>query len=272
MEELLNLSEDHLLLSRLARQVGFWPEFSWIMRFQGLVDSLLLSLSGTKMGISQSPEARLDQILDSTTQAVSSLYLTEVAERNKWSSGHVDSEPMPNFEYPVIVIDNFMSKSTGRHQFVLDALVKWSAELVANKLAHVVYISPNPSSHKFLNRLTDLSLGGTHVIYTKDAPIDSAVGFVRQRLGSPSFETLGADTLERFIRNFGGRSSQLQLFVQKIKAGSSPEDSYAEILEKTILDLKRASDSDNDDGLSVPSNGIMASRPALDTVSVLDRM
>lgn len=219
VDELVNSAEEHSLVSSLARQTGFWPEFGFLMQFQGLIDSILFSVSGTKLGISQSVESRVHEILESVERAVTSIYWAEVKERNQWISKHKDDEhggtgSLPNFDYPVIIFENFMNK-TGKHQFLQDLLASWSAEIVQNKLSHVIFVSPSPLASKTLNKI-EMSRS-LEVFFTKDAPVDSAVSFCKGTLGG-HFDK----EMEPFIERLGGRSSELQNFVSKVLPSFHP--------------------------------------------------
>jgi hypothetical protein len=69
-----------------------------------------------------------------------------------------------------------------------------------------------------------------------------------------------------FIQNLGGRSSELNSFVSKIKAGASAQEAYQAILEKTVVDLCKASVIEEKDHWTIAQFWLVATKLAKDVI------
>jgi hypothetical protein len=67
-----------------------------------------------------------------------------------------------------------------------------------------------------------------------DASIDDSLVYVQRRLNLPSNEELRG-----YISALGGRRTDLELFIQKIKAGSTSENAFNEIVSKSVSELRK---------------------------------
>lgn len=130
------------------------------------------------------------------------------AEERQW----VDPD-----EIPVIIIDGYMSREKGPHAKELwTFLADWAAVLVENHIAHVVFLTNNVSASKPLSKaLPNMTF---ETIVLADATLESALEFVYKYLDRDEFP----DLIES-VQTIGGRLTDLELFVQKVKSGMQPK-------------------------------------------------
>ncbi|KAF9927352.1 mitochondrial escape protein 2 [Linnemannia zychae] len=146
-------------------------------------------------------------------------------------------------EIPVVVIDGYMSREKGPHAKGLwTYLADWAAVLAENHIAHVVFLTNNVSATKPLSKSLP-NMPFDHIILT-DASLESALEFVYTHLDRDEFPDL-----IKSIQTIGGRLTDLELFVQKIKSGQKPDDAVNDILGRAVTEVrKNAFDFDNSDG------------------------
>lgn len=158
-------------------------------------------------------------------------------------------------DIPVVVIDGYMSREKGPHAKELwTFLAEWAAVLVENHVAHVIFITNNVAASKPLAKGKEGSMGsslgrwfhfvrggiGTNsqnflfisfvlifvalpsmtfeTVVLADATLDSALEFVYKHLDRDEYPDL-----IRCVQTIGGRLTDLELFVQKVKSGMGPE-------------------------------------------------
>ncbi|KAG0217527.1 mitochondrial escape protein 2 [Mortierella sp. NVP41] len=169
--------------------------------------------------------------------------LTKVKRhRREVSSDDNDTECDPD-EIPVIVIDGYMSREKGPHAKELwTYLADWAAVLVENHIAHVVFLTNNVTASKPLSKSLP-NMPFEHIILT-DATLESALEFVYNHLDRDEYPDL-----IKSVQTIGGRLTDLELFVQKIKSGQKPDDAEKDILGRAVVEVrKNAFDFDNSDG------------------------
>jgi hypothetical protein len=130
------------------------------------------------------------------------------AEERRW----VDPD-----EIPVIIIDGYMSREKGPHAKELwTFLADWAAVLVENHIAHVVFLSNNVAASKPLSKaLPNMTF---ETIVLADATLESALEFVYKHLDRDEYPDLITS-----VQTIGGRLTDLELFVQKVKSGMGPQ-------------------------------------------------
>lgn len=228
-EDLINIPET-TMLARFASSVGFYPEMSFFNSFGGIFDGIVASMTGTKAGFATSADTQLRKILEITGLAATRLLLEEKQKKAAWQikyGGSFGSEgggggeggktpPEPVINYPVIVIEGFMNREKAKNDFIYDLIAEWAATLVENHIAHVVFVSSNPASIKSLSKATPNR--GIETLVLEDASAESALEFVRLRLGS----LFSSMDLKLCIEGLGGRRTDLEHLVQKVRAGTKP--------------------------------------------------
>ncbi|KAF9294546.1 mitochondrial escape protein 2 [Mortierella antarctica] len=286
-EELANARSENEVLTTLARQIGYIPLFQFMNAINNMMDMAITATTGQKAGLSATFEGQLKKILDTLTIAIqqssptrgmsnvspeaimkkieatleeksrraeasargehlhvlktdstgkdkdSKARAKEQEERNKWC----DPE-----DIPVVVIDGYMSRDKGPHSKELwTFLAEWAAVLVENHVAHVVFISNNVAASKPLSKaLPNMTF---ETIVLSDATLDSAMEFVYKHLDKEEYPQL-----MQSVKTIGGRLTDLELFVQKVKTGMSPQDAVYDILSRAVIEIrKNAFDLDRND-------------------------
>ncbi|KAF9326844.1 mitochondrial escape protein 2 [Podila minutissima] len=286
-EELANARSENEVLTTLARQIGYIPLFQFMNAINNMMDMAITATTGQKAGLSATFEGQLKKILDTLTIAIqqssptrdmsnvspeaimkkieatleeksrraeasagvehlhvskmdstgkdkdSKARAKEQEERNKWC----DPE-----DIPVVVIDGYMSRDKGPHSKELwTFLAEWAAVLVENHVAHVIFISNNVTASKPLSKaLPNMTF---ETIVLSDATLDSAMEFVYKHLDKEEYPQL-----MQSVKTIGGRLTDLELFVQKVKTGMSPQDAVYDILSRAVIEIrKNAFDLDRND-------------------------
>ncbi|KAG0042886.1 mitochondrial escape protein 2 [Gryganskiella cystojenkinii] len=137
-------------------------------------------------------------------------------------------------DIPVVVIDGYMCREKGPHAKELwTVLADWAAVLVENHVAHVVFISNNVSASKPLSKaLPNMTF---EMIVLSDASLDSAMEFVYKHLDKEDYPNL-----KKCVQIIGGRLTDLELFVQKVKSGMGPEDAVNDILGRAVIEVRKS--------------------------------
>ncbi|KAF9195937.1 mitochondrial escape protein 2 [Haplosporangium sp. Z 11] len=285
-EELANARSDAELLGILAKQVGYVPLFQFLTAINNMLDMTITATTGQKAGLSATFEGQLKKILDTLTNAIQDVSPTrdmsnaspeaimkmieatiEEKTRRSEQEGSDDCSKRPKLspsrraarakkrkengesewcdpdEIPVIVIDGYMSREKGPHAKELwTHLADWAAVLVENHVAHVIFLSNNVAASKPLSKsLPNMTF---ETIVLTDATLESALEFVYRHLDRDEYPNL----IES-VQTIGGRLTDLELFVQKVKSGLSPEDAVHDILGRAVVEVRKgAFDFDSTDG------------------------
>ncbi|KAJ3122747.1 P-type ATPase [Nowakowskiella sp. JEL0407] len=240
--ELIDRNEEKML-STLASQVGFFPLFSFYNSIAGIGDLAAQSLTGTKAGLATTTEGQVDRILSLTLTALSDLGRKENKEKRNLvenaTASLTDKSPSAlqieaERDYPVVVIEGFMSKPKGKHAFLYDKMVEWAALLEESQTAHVVFVSDNPGhSQRALQKA--LPSKTLELIFLTDADNERSLSYVQRRLGL----VFASNELQTAVEGLGGRLTDLEILIQKIKAGSTATDAYQEIILRSIAEIRK---------------------------------
>ncbi|KAF9357188.1 mitochondrial escape protein 2 [Mortierella sp. AD094] len=269
-EELANARSESEVLSSLATQIGYYPLFQFIPTMINMLDvAVAAATSGQKSGLAPSFSGQLQKILDSLTVALQEASPTKgmsnssvdlilkrieatIEEKARHAILHTDEKTYRAIraarkrkerdiaagwcdpdEIPVVVIDGFMCKEKGEHAKVLWAhLAEWAAILVENHVAHVIFVTDNVVAAKPLAKaLPNMTI---ETIMLSDATLESALEFVYKHLDKEEYPDL-----DKPIQTIGGRLTDLELFVQKIKSGMKPEDAVLDILARAVIEVRK---------------------------------
>ncbi|KAI9027400.1 RNA12 protein-domain-containing protein [Phycomyces nitens] len=263
-EELSNARNKSELTKMLAKEVGYFPLFTWISSMSGLIETLVTATTGQKAGLSTSPDSQIQDILE--TLAIS---LREIAPKQRpdksqkdkpsgkkgifdqlldfinfsdakekvhtleeKASLHSNKEDSYNKEdIPVVIIDNFMYRETAKNSSLWEELADWSSILIENEIAHVIFITANPSATRLLSK----SLPGKSFssIILADAPTEMALMFITKQLGDDVVD----DKLTSIVNALGGRLTELELLTAKMKAHMEPEVAFNEIVSRNVIEI-----------------------------------
>ncbi|KAJ3391750.1 mitochondrial escape protein 2 [Lobulomyces angularis] len=237
-DDLVDAPSDYFMLSKFSKQVGFYPELSFLVSFGDLINGLMGTATGTKAtNVGTTVDSEVEKILGALTCACINISKSQKKNRQFFKDPSNQSSEakleLTDLKFPVIVIEGFMTKDIAKYDFLYEMLTVWAQKTVADHLAHVIFVSNNPGSVKYLDKASSNAF--LEKIILNDAPLDSAMSYVKSRLGlvfSPS-------ELLPCVEGLGGRKTDLELLVQKIKIGMSPQDAYNEIILKSVTEIRK---------------------------------
>ncbi|EJT98381.1 hypothetical protein DACRYDRAFT_96567, partial [Dacryopinax primogenitus] len=151
---------------------------------------------------------------------------------------------------PVVVMKNWALKGAKKDQ-LWDVLSGWAAALVENKVAHVVFVSDNSSAPKNLARA--LPSKPISTIALTDATAESALGFVTEKLKEAGVKDglTDQDCIE--VRRLGGRLTDLESFVYKVRNGQTISEAVEDIISRNVAEVrKNAFGDDAEDAKNLP--------------------
>ena len=134
-EELVGKGDNSLLKS-LATQVNFFPTFGFLGQLGGIFDALITATTGAKSNMATTIEGEVKKILECVTLSLESITTAQNELKSKMlSTAIVGDETIvrqADVEYPVIVIDGFLSKEYSKESYIYQHLVDWAAQLAGN--------------------------------------------------------------------------------------------------------------------------------------------
>lgn len=250
-EELVNAPDDHRLLEKLAKDVGFFPSFTTFQNLNYWIETVVAGTTGVKASLSSNTTSTFGKMLETTAAALGRITEKQLKEVSKAAMkgrvGDVASAEEPEVEYPVVVIRNFMNKEKTKHQFVFEALAQWAAYLVENKLAHVVFLSTSQSASRFLSKSAAGNRSAQNITLS-DASLDSAYAFMHRVLGS---KLVQSDEMKEILGSLGGRLTDLESFAHRVNNGMSPKEAYNDLLLRSIGEIRKVA-FEMDDAALVP--------------------
>lgn len=221
---------DSATISAAAAQVGYRPVFSWMNSISSFIDLASQGMIGAKAGFSETLDAQLSKILQSTATALKQVALEcrkyDDKDTQLTEDEYLEAHPE---QRPVVVIDNFLYK-VGENSLVYDKIAQWAAALTTANIAHVVFLTADVSFSKPLSRALPNQVFRT--ISIGDCSLEVAKRYVinhleREGLGSENVVSMlntpqGLHELESCIATLGGRVTDLEFMAHRIKAGESP--------------------------------------------------
>ncbi|KAJ1307477.1 hypothetical protein OPQ81_001576 [Rhizoctonia solani] len=153
-------------------------------------------------------------------------------------------------DLPIVLITNYQPQGTKREE-VLNVLAEWAAKLVEDKAAHVIFVCVNRENTKRVAKalpsrpLTSIALS--------DADADTALKYVTWKLSDVGVaQSLRSNDL-KIVEKLGGRISDLDTLVSKVRNGQSVTDAVGEIIHRGISEMrKNAFGDDLEDAKSLP--------------------
>lgn len=231
----------------LAKEVGYFPVFTWAASLSGLVDTAIAATTGQKAGLSSSPDSQMKSILETVAIALRDVLPSE-KERRKQAEAADDQEEdlwqrikntfvgskkilsekeerekeeeLDEKNIPIVVIDNYMCRETAKNAVLWEELAEWAALLIENGIAHVVFVTSNASVMKNLGKaLPGKSFSN---IALSDAPPEMAMTYINKQLGNE----VDDPALPEVVAALGGRLTELELLVQKMKMKMDAESKF----------------------------------------------
>ncbi|KAK9717133.1 mitochondrial escape protein 2 [Basidiobolus ranarum] len=221
---------DNELLKNLAKQVGYFPLFSYLVGATNLLDNFVSATTGQKAGLSSTTGSQIKKILECIAISLHSV----VRKIKKDHEDESKEKPMlpENEDIPIVIIDGFMHKETEQLQDLWTNLAEWGALLVEGKLAHVIFVSKNVAALKHLSKA--LPQKPIDVVTLRDASPDNAMAYVQHALGTGDLPEL-----KESVSLLGGRLTDLEQFIQKVKMGFTPTEAIDDIIHKSLNELRK---------------------------------
>ncbi|KAI9283364.1 RNA12 protein-domain-containing protein [Sporodiniella umbellata] len=260
-EKIANARNQTEMTKSLAKQVGYFPIFTWMSSMSGLIDTVVAATTGQKANLSTSPDSKMKDVLETVAIALRETIPSEKEARlatkeeqetkldkikkailhyNEKSHENEEKENVKHDEnkldyksIPVVVIDNFMYRETSKNALLWEELSEWAALLIENSIAHVIFVSSNASVVKTLGK----ALRGRTFsnIMLSDAPPEKAMSFIRKQLGKdvddPSFPEI--------IKAIGGRLTELEVLVQKMKMHMDAQSAFEDIVTRNLIEIRK---------------------------------
>ncbi|KAF8475410.1 RNA12 protein-domain-containing protein [Gautieria morchelliformis] len=138
---------------------------------------------------------------------------------------------------PVVVIKNFGADSKPGKVEIAMALAEWAADLVSNRIAHVIVVSDNRESAKLLAKA--LPTKPLNTVALADADPASSLAFINKKLQEASVEYNISPEETQLIERLGGRASDLETIIHKVRAGQGVADAIEDIIQRGVAELRK---------------------------------
>ncbi|KAK6204946.1 mitochondrial inner membrane protein [Scheffersomyces amazonensis] len=230
---------DNALLNNTSSQLGYFPVFTWTNSLSQFIDLGVQGLTGQKSGLSESKETQIKNMFSLTSQAIRSIatqdyekYYNSIIKKNSKLPEGEKLELLKEDEYlqqhpeckPIIVINKFSRKADqSSNDFIFPLIADWSAGLIQNNLAHVIYVTADVGSVQHLNNVLPNQV--FKVISLSDASSISAKQYLMDQL-----KLQNSKSIEGIFEPLGGRMLDLQAFIRRIKSGEEPPEALNEMI------------------------------------------
>jgi hypothetical protein len=171
-EELANARNKNEITTILAKQLGYYPVFTWVSSVNQLIDTMVTATTGQKAGLSTTPDSQIKQILETAAIALRKVSADLEAEREADSNHDAlpwykklfykmeklekelpqDDGVKDHSDLPIVIIDNYLYRESSVNSVLWNELAEWAAVLVENGIAHVVFVSANVGITKNLGK------------------------------------------------------------------------------------------------------------------------
>ncbi|KAL5594034.1 uncharacterized protein BROUX77_007381 [Berkeleyomyces rouxiae] len=241
-------------LKNLAGSVGYRPIFAWAYSLSSLVDLAIQGTTGVKSSFSETFEAQVARILNTTAAALKD---ASASDRKKMKDSEL-SEDAYLEAHPerrsVVVVDNFLYGVEG-NTALYDKLTEWAAMLVQNNAAHVIFLTSETAFTKTLARvlpdrafrqvaLGDLApeVARSFVLSRLSAETDDATtddGKAAAAAAKQRMEKLNHNDLNCAIHILGGRVTDLEALARRLNAGEQPLAALDEMISQLAAEIVR---------------------------------
>ncbi|KAI8390823.1 RNA12 protein-domain-containing protein [Radiomyces spectabilis] len=259
-EQLVSTRNKSEMTKLLAKQVGYFPIFTWVASTSSLMETVVTAATGQKTGLSSSPDSQMKGILETVAIALRDIVPKEKASRHSdlkkqesvltrlqhWVLEHVSKEHHEKKEenydedvddvrdaIPIVVLENYMHRETGKNAQLWDELAEWASLLVENEIAHVVFVSSNVSISKVLTKALPNKTFSNIVL--SDAPPEVAISFISKQLGLEKVD----ENLHDIVAALGGRLTELELLVQKMKMNMDAQSAFDDIVQRNVIEIRK---------------------------------
>lgn len=232
---------DSATIAAAASEVGYRPVFSWMNNISSLIDTATQTL-GANAGLSETLDSQLGHILQNTATALKKVAI-EKRKRDGKDANLTDDEYLEAHPEcrPVIIIDNFLHKST-ENPMIFEKLADWAAALTYSNIGRVIFLTSDISYSKMLTRALPNQV--FHEIGLGDCTPEVAKQFVLDHLHtdntvkeSDTGEDVFLEELDGCIKTVGGRLSDLEFLARMISRGQSPQSAVRDIIKQSAAEV-----------------------------------
>ncbi|KAM0751298.1 hypothetical protein T439DRAFT_313608 [Meredithblackwellia eburnea MCA 4105] len=146
---------------------------------------------------------------------------------------------------PIVVLKGFATKGEAKQEVLWDVLAEWAAVLVENQVAHVIFTSDSVTLTKPLAKA--LPNKPFSSIQLNDASPESAIQYVESKLSEGGATVSLSDADRPHISKLGGRQTDLELLVQKVRAGLRLDEAVDDLIAKNATELRKSFFGDDDE-------------------------
>ncbi|GAA5851864.1 hypothetical protein JCM8547_000081 [Rhodosporidiobolus lusitaniae] len=173
----------------------------------------------------------------------SSAFVKEVSQSAAREEKEGDAPVASVERLPVVVIKNFSGKGEAKQELLYECLSEWAAVLIENQAAHVVFLSDASTVTKPLAKV--LPSRPLNTVTLTDANPEASLQYVSAKLSS--FEQTLPLTAAPAIARLGGRQTDLELLVSKIRAGQTVDEAIDDIVQRETVSLRKALFGDDEE-------------------------
>ncbi|CAO3568100.1 unnamed protein product [Mortierella alpina] len=241
-EELANARSEGEVLTNLARQVRYIPLFQFMTTINNMMNMAITATTGQKAGLSATFEGQLKKILDTLTIAIQEASPTK------------DMSFSP--EAIMMKIEATVEEKTRCAEMVQSGCSGSTMSLESRRAAKAKKRKDKEESHWCdPDEIPVIVIDGfmskeegphakelwTHLSEWAAVLVENHVAHHLDRDEFP-------DLIES-VQTIGGRLTDLELFVQKVKSGMGPEDAVHDILGRAVIEVRKSAfDFDSTDG------------------------
>ncbi|KAJ2849584.1 mitochondrial escape protein 2 [Coemansia brasiliensis] len=233
-------------MTQLAHQLGWWPVFNSIISITSAIDVMATAATGSSAGISATPESQVRRILETLALVLANIR-HERKQAHLHSASHASApvHALPPEDVPVIVFDSLLDADIKFAPVILD----WATSIVEAGLAHCIITATSISGYHEVQRAQPQNAAS--LISLNDASPMEAVTLLQKQL-VPSLDPTNQEASESVNESIahaatvlGGRLEDLQLFVQKVRAGESGAAALESIVQRAITEVRKYAFSDD---------------------------
>ncbi|BGO96195.1 hypothetical protein NBRC10512_003414 [Rhodotorula toruloides] len=212
----------------------------------GVVAELGGGIEGPAAGVEKEvgPDVKVEIVGPTSSKVVREAARASAIAENAASGEDSAANASPAVErLPVVVIKGFAAKGEAKQEVLWDVLSEWAAVLVENQIAHVIFTSDSVTLAKPLARA--LPSKPFNMISLTDASPEASLQYVSAKLASFD-QTLPAEAFPSVAR-LGGRQTDLELLVQKIRAGQTVDEAVEDLVQRNASEIRKNLFGDDED-------------------------
>ena len=209
----------------------------------GRIDCLCGNGIISELGLGVEPTDETD--LSPPNIAMRAFTIDDKNIETKTADADLDAESELIRTLPIVVLKNFAQKSARGELWTV--LSEWGANLVENRVAHVIVVAEGATAIKSLTKA--LPSKPLNSVGLADADEANSLGYVKEKLTEQSLQS--EDSIR--IAKLGGRMVDLENLVYKVRSGLTIRDAVDDIVLRNVVELRKlAFGDDAEDAKALP--------------------